>query len=69
MKTRYQTGLAHIEKMDAKAGDEIEVRVGGKPTGSKINVVNSDKNTINYKVTMKDGHVFIEYSKETLLYL
>ncbi|MGE0280611.1 MAG: hypothetical protein AB7P20_08365 [Rhizobiaceae bacterium] len=69
MKTRYQTGLAHIEKLDAKPGDEIEVRVAGKGISSKVNIVDSDKNTSNYKVIMKDGRIFSEYSKDPLLYL
>jgi len=69
MKTRYQTGLAHIEKLDAKAGDEIEVRVAGSAVDSKIKVVNSDNNTKNYKVIMKSGRISIDYSKDPLLYL
>ena len=66
MKTRFQTGLAHIEKLNVDLGDEIEVRVAGQSSGDSIKVL---QNIYDYRITMSNASINIEASKDRLRYL
>lgn len=66
LKTRFQTGLAHIEKIEVDLGDTIKVEIVEKSVSSSIKIAD---NTVDYAVTFDGNAINIKSNEDRLRYM